>query len=105
MAYPFGPPIPLATLIQRLTTNAEFQCTIQATPGTRRSPEGELVQFRYLLRVAGDGPDKIFVAPLPDAEPTEEQMPSVVRSICAQLRLNPNVFGILEQDGPDHDDD
>lgn len=92
MAYPFGPPIPFNALIQRLTS--QYGCEVHATKVARVSPDtGDAVRFRYLLRRTSNG---IMIANLPDTDPTTEMMPSVVRSVCRQLGVNPNDFGILD---------
>lgn len=96
MAYPFGGPIPFASLIHRLTT--QHGCIVRVSRVTYRSPDGVSTTFRYLYRPTADGPR---VAALPDQEPRTDAMPTVVRSICTQLGVNHTIFGVLSDD---HDD-
>jgi hypothetical protein len=100
VAYPFGPPIPLATLIQQLCDH--HGCELRVSEKAYRDTQsGEVERFRYLFRRTPDGNR---VATLPEHTPTTEEMPSVVRSICTRLDVDYAMFGVLSDPSDDTDD-
>jgi len=99
MAYPFGS-IPLASVVQRLCDH--YGCERRVGPQII-GPRGPVTPT-YLYRFS-DG--RAHVAPLPEVEPSFDLLPSVVRSLCAQLGLDLHNtdFGILSSGIDDDDDD
>lgn len=83
---------------------AKHGCTKRQGPPLH-GPRGKVVP-EYLRRVDANG--VVHIAQLPQYEPTTSALPTVIRSICAQLDLDLHNtdFGVLSSLGdPDDDDD
>ena len=88
MAYPFAPALTLAEFIQRAST--EFAAQVITPVIDLIGPRGS-VKVRYLMRKV-DG--ETLVAAIPsDIADTTMLVPTVIRSLCAQLKIPLVPFG------------
>lgn len=88
MAYPMIQFPTFAEFKDRLTS--EFGCEYKQLPHSLAVGDGEPQPINYFERVVG-GETRRYVVFIPD---DERLVPSVIRSICAALRLNPADFGL-----------
>jgi len=85
MAYPLVPMPTLGEFIARATT--EFAATLQTTARDPVGPRGP-ARIRYLQRSPG------MFAILPDLADTDPLTPSVLHTLCDQLSIPPETFGL-----------
>ena len=85
MAYPLAPMPTLGEFIARATT--EFGATLHTAGGSVVGPRGR-VTIRYLLRGSAS------FAILPEIAEDEPLVPDVLRSLCEQLAIPPEAFGL-----------
>jgi hypothetical protein len=88
-AYPFAPLLTLEQLTERLTT--EFGCTLTQTKGNLTKEGGSSLPIVYFERQTDQGTLRAVVH-VPQHDALIQF--SVMRSICAQLRIDPAAFGL-----------
>ncbi|MHB8485493.1 MAG: hypothetical protein ACYDCM_07165 [Candidatus Acidiferrales bacterium] len=89
MAYPFARMPTYAELKGRL--QKEFGCKYAKAEGTLTDPQGNKHDVYYFERVVGD---KTLRANAPDLKDDERVLWSVIRSLCARLKIDPAPFGL-----------
>ena len=88
MPYPMIPWPTFAEFRDRLVS--EFQCEYKELPDSLALATNDPEPVWYFERAVGDIPRRyaVFIA---DDEPVP---PSVIRSICARLKVDPSAFGL-----------
>jgi hypothetical protein len=99
VAYPFSPNICLRDLIAKL--EKEFACECKKL--TLHGPRGPEVANALVRTDKGT----THIATLPDVAADAGVAPTVLRSICRRLGVDPSEFGfsLMGEDEVDHDDD
>lgn len=90
MAYPFAPAVSFAELKARL--QREFACRYLRLDGRLIDPDGKERPVYYFERDLGDG--NTARATAPDLADDDRVLFSVIRSLCARLKIDPDAFGL-----------
>lgn len=89
MPYPFAPSLTYGEFKARL--GSEFGCTFEKLEGRIVDQDGDEHDVYYFSR---DVSGEIFTASAPDLSNDTMLLFSVIRSICARLRIPPESFGL-----------
>lgn len=89
-AYPFAPAPTWSDFVDALTQR--FGVTVRTHPTTVLvSPKGDQLPLKFLERKA-DG--DTWQVPLQPHDPGDRVLPSVIRSTCTNLGIDPMFFGL-----------
>ncbi len=88
MAYPFAPFPTFGTVKRRL---AALGCEFKDLDSKVKNPEGDDIQFCYFERTDND---KLLLAECPRYSDDEPVTFTLVRSICARLKIKPRELDI-----------
>ena len=89
MAYPFAPLLTLAQFAKRL--HDEFDCELKETEEELTRDGGRSVPIRYFERKTDEGTLQAVIDHLNDDDLVQF---SVLRSLCARLRIPVEPFGL-----------
>lgn len=88
MAYPFVPLLTLSEFAKKL--HSEFDCELKQTDEPLTRDGGRSVPIRYFERKTAEGTFQVVV----DLNDNDLVQFSVLRSLCAQLRVPVEAFGL-----------